>query len=237
VPTHVIAGRAPRGAVRELTCVRDPDLLASHLEDAAHYPGGRATELIAPASEADVATALRERTTLLTIGAQSSLTGGATPMGETLLSTARLNALETTGHDHVRVQAGVPLAVLDDVLRREGRYYPPGPTFTGAFLGGTASTNAAGAATFKYGTTRRWIDGLTVVLPSGDVLDIDRGAVRAHPQGYFELKLAAGVTRVPVPRYRMPDVPKLSAGYFAAPDMDLIDLDGNMIRFGSPVGR
>ena len=98
VELHVIAGRAPRGAVRELTCVRDPDLLASHLEDAAHYPGGRATELIAPASEADIATALRERRTLLTIGAQSSLTGGATPMGETLLSTARLNALETTGH-------------------------------------------------------------------------------------------------------------------------------------------
>lgn len=222
--THVIASRAARGAVRELTCVRDPDVLASHLEDAAHYPGGLATELFAPATEADIATVLRERTAVLTIGAQSSLTGGATPMGETLLSTARLNAMETIGTDHVRVQAGVPLAVLDDVLRREGRYYPPGPTFTGAFLGGTASTNAAGAATFKYGTTRRWIDALTVVLPSGDVLDIERGSVRAHPQGYFELKLAAGVIRVPVPRYRMPDVPKLSAGYFAAPDMDLVDL-------------
>src|SRR5206468_6933296 len=29
---------------------------------------------------------------------------------------------------------------------------------------------------------------------------------------------------VPVPRYRIPDVPKSSAGYFAAPQMDLIDL-------------
>jgi hypothetical protein len=61
---------------------------------------------------------LREHTAILTIGAQSSLTGGATPMGEALLSTARLNALQTIGTDHVRVQAGVPLAVLDDVLRR-----------------------------------------------------------------------------------------------------------------------
>ena len=56
------------------------------------------------------------------------------------------------------------------------------------------------------------------------MLDIDRGAVHAHPDGYFELILSGGTVRVPVPRYRMPDVPKLSAGYFAAPGMDLIDL-------------
>jgi D-lactate dehydrogenase (cytochrome) len=224
MPSHVIAGRAPRGAAREPTYVRDPDVLASHLEDAAHYPGGRASELVVVTSEADVAAALRRATAILPIGAQSSLTGGATPMGETLLSTARLNAVELVGRQRVRVDAGVPLAQLDDILKREGRYYPPGPTFTGAFLGGTVSTNAAGAATFKYGTTRRWVEGITVVLASGDVLDVERGAVCAHPDGYFELRLAAGTTRVPVPRYRMPDVPKLSAGYFAAPGMDLIDL-------------
>ena len=30
--------------------------------------------------------------------------------------------------------------------------------------------------------------------------------------------------RVPVPTYAMPDVPKLSAGYYAKPGMDLVDL-------------
>ncbi len=66
-----------------------------------------------------------------------------------------------------------------------GRYYPPAPTFTGAFVGGTVATNAAGAATFKYGTTRDWVQALTVVLPTGDALDVHRGATRAHPDGYF----------------------------------------------------
>ncbi len=61
----------------------------------------------------------------------------------------------TLGVDRVRVQAGVTLIELDDVLARAGRYYPPAPTFRGAFVGGTVSTNAAGAATFKYGTTRQ----------------------------------------------------------------------------------
>ncbi len=56
-----------------------------------------------------------------------------------------------------------------------GKHYPPVPTFTGAFVGGIVATNAAGAATFKYGTTREWVRALTVVLASGDVLDIAAG--------------------------------------------------------------
>src|SRR5207302_2687208 len=104
------------------------------------------------------------------------------------------------------------------------RYYPPASTFFGASIGGTVSTNAAGAATFKYGTTRPWIEALTVVLPGGDVLDVERGVTRAHGDGYFDLELTSGCRRVPVPRYQMPRVPKVSAGYFSAPGLDLIDL-------------
>jgi D-lactate dehydrogenase (cytochrome) len=204
--------------------IRDPDILRSHLEDAAHFPGGHATELVAPASESEVAQVLRGSQAVLPIGAQSSLTGGATPMGETLLCTARLNRIESIGRDRVRVESGVTLAALDEALEHAGRCYPPAPTFSGAFVGGTVATNAAGAATFKYGTTRDWVEALTVVLPEGDVLDVERAATRAHVDGYFELRLAAGTTRVPIPGYRMPRVPKLSAGYFAAPHMDLIDL-------------
>jgi D-lactate dehydrogenase (cytochrome) len=204
--------------------VQDPDKIAAHLEDAAHVPGGHAAALYLPASEADVAAVLRSSRAVLPIGAQSSLTGGATPMGETLVATSRLDQVLAIESDQVRVQAGVPLADLDPALAQVGLYYPPAPTFAGAFVGGVVATNAAGAATFKYGTTRDWVRSLTVVLSSGDVLDIERGATRAHPDGYFELHLERGTVRVPVPSYHMPTVPKLSAGYFAAPQMDLIDL-------------
>jgi D-lactate dehydrogenase (cytochrome) len=221
---HSIRARQPRGESATPDLVRDPDRLASHLEDAAHFHGGHATELVAPRTESEFASALHSAAAVLPIGAQSSLTGGATPFGERLISTARMNRIESIGTDSVRAQAGVTLAELDEALAREGRYYPPGPTFTGAFIGGTVATNAAGAATFKHGTTRDWVHGLTVVLPSGDVLDIERESVRAHADGYFELELRSGTVRVPVPTYQMPSVPKLSAGYFAAPGMDLIDL-------------
>jgi D-lactate dehydrogenase (cytochrome) len=222
-----ISARAPRrgrGPTSAPPVQRDPDVLASFVEDAAHFPGGHAVGIATPADEAQVAALLTTASAVLPIGAQSSLTGGATPMGETLLSTARLNRILEIGDAWIRVEAGVTLADLDSALAHAGKYYPPAPTFMGAFVGGTVATNAAGAATFKYGTTRDWVEALTVVLASGDVLDIERGQVRADAAGGFDIALSDGTARVPVPRYHMPALPKLSAGYFAAPGMDLIDL-------------
>ena len=222
--SHRIAARPSHGssATPPLTC--DPDTVRSYLEDAAHYPGGQAAGVVFPRTEAEVAAVLRAFERVLPVGAQSSVTGGATPRGEVVLSTSRMAQILRRGVADVRVQPGLPLVTLKQDLSAEGRYYPPAPTYDGAFVGGTISTNASGAATFKYGSTRQWVTGLTVVLASGDVLDIERGAVTAHEAGYFEVDLPAGTVRVPVPTYRMPDVPKLSAGYFAAPGMDLIDL-------------
>ena len=119
------------------------------------------------------------------------------------------------------------------MLAAEGQYYPPVPTYDGAFVGGTIATNAAGPATFKYGSARRWVDALTLVLANGSIVDVRRGEVMASRDGWLEFQyaphpstsLGAGRTaRIPVPTYVMPDVAKLSAGYFARPGMDLIDL-------------
>ena len=198
--------------------------MVGYLEDAAHYPGGSASGITHPSSDAEVAALLRSATRLLPVGAQSSLTGGATPQGEVVMTTQRLDRITHLGETEVSVQAGVPLSVLQEALARRNAYYPPVPTYEGAFVGGVSATNAAGAATFKYGTTRDWVRRLTVVLSGGDVLDLERGQCHAHPDGYFELHGADGVRRVPVPNYRMPDVVKRSAGYYAHPEMDLIDL-------------
>jgi len=227
MPSSSIQARAPQGGVKADAgnhVQRDPDVLAGFLEDAAHFPGGHTDGLVAATCEADVANLLHGSLPVLPVGAQSSLTGGATPMGEVLLTTSRLNRIFKITSDSVHLEAGVTLTDLDAALRNAGRYYPPTPTFMGAFVGGTIATNAAGAATFKYGTTREWVQAITVVLPSGDVLDLERGRVMADGDG-FEIRSTAGSTmRVPVPSYRLPQVAKLSAGYFAATGMDLIDL-------------
>lgn len=198
-----------------------PDVSA-YLEDAAHYPGGHASGLLLPESIDDVVAALRTGSRILAVGAQSSLTGGATPFGEVILSTERLTALEING-DRARVAAGVPLQTLQDQLGKIGRWYPPVPTYLGAFAGGAVATCAAGAATFKYGTVREWVEGITVVLAGGDILTLTRGE-RVARDNTFEIETSTGTRRVRIPDLRMPDVPKKSAGYFIAPRMDLIDL-------------
>ena len=78
---------APRGEPpRPSRIARDPDVVASFLEDAAHFPGGHAAGLVvAGAAKARSPPSLRSAASVLPIGAQSSLTGGATPMGELLL--------------------------------------------------------------------------------------------------------------------------------------------------------
>ncbi len=219
-----IRARSPRpGRPGPSRPVLVTDDVTGFIEDAAHFPGGHASAVAFPRDEAEVAALVRGADRVLPVGAQSSLTGGATPRGELVLSSSRMNAVEEPAHDRITVQPGVALTVLREALHAAGKAYPPVPTFEGATVGGVVSTNAAGAATFKYGTTRDWIRGLTVVLASGDALDLERGQVRAS-DGRFVIETAQGERVVTAPTYRLPRVPKHSAGYHAGPDLDLVDL-------------
>ena len=148
----------------------------------------------------------------------------------------------------VRVEAGVILEDLQEMLRsaapqdlpwadeaarnagvetlkRLGRrpFYPVDPTETSAQVGATAATNASGARTFHYGATRRWVEALTVVLASGEVLSVRRGQVTADG-GRFVIEGADGSrTPVEIPTLPMPAT-KNTAGYYLRPDMDAVDL-------------
>jgi D-lactate dehydrogenase (cytochrome) len=73
-----------------------------------------------PQTEAAVAALLAGGVTVLPIGAQSSLTGGATPMGEVVLGTARMNRILEIGSDFVLVQPGATLLELDAALVSSG---------------------------------------------------------------------------------------------------------------------
>jgi D-lactate dehydrogenase (cytochrome) len=219
-----LRARAPRGEVRPPPCLRTPEEIAPFLQDAARTPGGHTPAVFLPRTEGEIAWVLRESAAVLPIGAQSSLTGGATPFGASLLSLSRLDAIGVVEGGEVQAEAGVALVSLQDALRAQGVFYPPVPTFTGALVGGVVSTNAAGAATFKYGSTRDWVRALTVVLASGEVLEVARGACREQ-DGSLVFEAADGTPlTVPAPAYAMPRVAKRSAGYHAGPGLDLVDL-------------
>ena len=222
--SHRIRAREPVGQPSALVVDRSAEAVGRYLEDAAHFTGGHADAVARPRTEAEVAALVTAANRLLVVGAQSSVTGGATPAGGLVLSTERLTTIHEVRQGKIRVGAGVPLETLQKLLHAQHRWYAPVPTFTGAFVGGVVATNAAGAATFKYGTTRGWVDGLTVVLACGHVIDLERGQVRAHARDGFEIVCPCGSRQFRPGSYRMPAVPKCSAGYFAAPEMDLVDL-------------
>lgn len=121
---HRITARAPRDAVLP-RIEHDPSIVGSFISDAAHVPGGFADGVAFPQSEGEVAALLAAATCVLPVGAQSSLTGGATPRGGLVLSTRALDRIDTLTGDRVCVDAGVPLATLQRSLRASDRYYPP----------------------------------------------------------------------------------------------------------------
>lgn len=212
---------------------RDPSILESYLEDASGAPPGQAAGLLRPTSEREAASFLRVTSgrgvSILPQAARSSLTAGAIPQGEVVLTVERMAAVGAIerhpGGARVAVEPGVRLRDLQEDLASHGLYYPPVPTYQEAMLGGAVATNAGGAATFKYGVTRQWVRGLRVLLFNGDLLELHRGEFWGRRGQRFRILLSDGTERaVPVPDYSLPDLKKISAGYFSADPLDLIDL-------------
>ena len=103
-------------------------------------------------------------------------------------------------------------------------FYPPDPTEMSASLGGTVATNASGARTFRYGSTRDWVRAIRVMLPNGEILCIPRGKFFSSANGEFVIYDSSGNDiRLNIPTYQMPRT-KNTSGIYAAPHMDLIDL-------------
>ena len=129
------------------------------------------------------------------------------PFGGWVLSLEKLNRVEIRP-GLATVGAGAPLSELHAAVQRAGQFYPPDPTETSASIGGTIATNASGSRSFRYGSTRRWIEGLRVAMADGRVMDVSRGDTIDFDPGIVPL----------------PAVTKNTAGYPLRPGMDWIDL-------------
>lgn len=182
----------------------------SYLEDASGAKG-HADRICVPGDEAELLAALAEAKAAgapVTIaGGGSGLTGGRVPSTGWLISMEKFRRLEI-GAGKAVVGAGVTLQDLHAAAKASGQFYPPDPTETMAFLGGTIACNSSGSRSFLYGATRRWVERLRVALVDGTVLDVRRGE-----RIDFE-----------VPEIPQPPTKKHSAGYALQPGMDWIDL-------------
>ncbi|MBQ6907600.1 MAG: FAD-binding protein, partial [Clostridia bacterium] len=69
--------------------------------------------------------------------------------------------------------------------------YPPDPGEKSATIGGNISTNAGGMRAVKYGVTRDYVRGLTVVMPNGETMKLG-GKVAKNSSGYSIKDLVIG---------------------------------------------
>ena len=140
-------------------------------------------------------------------GAGTGLTGGRVAEGGWSISLEKFRRLEIL-NGHAIAGAGISLQELQEAAAPTRQFYPPDPTERTASVGGSIATNASGSRSFRYGSTRRWVDRLEVALMDGSIIE-----VRGGESVDFD-----------VPLLPTPNTTKNTAGYPLRPGMDWIDL-------------
>jgi D-lactate dehydrogenase (cytochrome) len=222
-----------------------PDLL----HDESRFTSGIPDAVYFPRTALDVRQAVldarRNAQPITVIGGKTGITGGSVPIDGCIaicfsdMDRIHRVSREDDGSLVLHCDPGVTLAKLSEFLRDPQAWpapvegsallgadqwlYAPDPTESTAQLGGTVATNASGARSFRFGATRAHVVRLSCVLASGETLELARGGCKARGGVLRATTDQNTALAVPVPSYRYPAV-KNACGYYAAPDMDLIDL-------------
>lgn len=120
-------------------------------------------------------------------GGRTGLSGGATATnGEMIVSLEKMNQILDFDpiNQTVTVQAGVVTEELQNFAISKKLFYPVDFASKGTSqIGGNIATNAGGVKVVKYGLTRNWVAGLTVVTGNGDILETNNGLIK-NATGY-----------------------------------------------------
>jgi glycolate oxidase len=137
----------------------------------------------------------RERLPVTPRGAGYGLSGGAVAVqGGIVLSLEKMNRILEIDKANlmVTVEPGVITGDLHRAVEAEGLFYPPDPaSLDSCTIGGNVAEGAGGPRAVKYGTTKDYVCGLEVVLPSGDIVTMG-GKLVKNVTGYSLLQLLVG---------------------------------------------
>lgn len=127
-------------------------------------------------------------------GSGTGLVGSSVALhGGIMIETLGMNKILELDEENltVTVQPGVLLMELAEFVQSHDFLYPPDPGEKSATIAGNISTNAGGMRAVKYGVTRDFVRGLTVVLPNGEIVTLG-GKVVKNSTGYSLLNLIIG---------------------------------------------
>ena len=128
-------------------------------------------------------------------GGRTGLSAGAVASNGEIV--ASLDKMKKIGQFYpadriVEVEAGVITEQLQHFAEAQGLYYPVDFASVGSSqIGGNIGTNAGGIKVIRYGMTRQWVMGLTVVTGKGDILHLNRGMIK-NATGYDLRQLFIG---------------------------------------------
>jgi len=134
--------------------------------------------VVFPATSEEVAGILKlankEGFAVIPRGAGSGMSGGALPVqGGLVMSMNRFNRILLIDQDNLicKVEPGVVTAQLQKEVEEVGLFYPPDPASLNiSTIGGNVAECAGGLRALKYGVTRDYVLGLTIVLPTGQII-------------------------------------------------------------------
>ena len=165
--------------------ILDPTRVSANTEDRLVYGSdtsrnfkGEASLVVFPKTTEEVAeivlAARKHSLALIPSGGRTGLCGGATALnGEVVVSLEKMNSiLEIRPVDRFAFcQAGVTTQKLKEALAEYGLDFPVSLASQGTSqLGGNVATNAGGIHVLRYGHTREWVKGVTVVTGEGTIL-------------------------------------------------------------------
>lgn len=133
--------------------------------------------VVFPRSTEDVAAcvklARRYDVPVVTRGSGTGLSGGSVPLtGCLVLCLVKLDRILEVDPRNLtlRAQCGVITKEIDDAASGHGLFYPPDPgSMKISTIGGNVAENSGGLRGLKYGVTRDYVMGMTVVLPDGEI--------------------------------------------------------------------
>jgi glycolate oxidase len=178
--------------------------------------------VVKPASSEEIMKIMRlanrENIPVVPRGRGTGLSGGAIPLnGGIVLSCERMERVIEIDNQNLMVttEPGVITGELQKAVEAEGLFYPPDPaSLESCSIGGNVAEGAGGSRAVKYGTTKDYVNGLEIVLPSGEMIRTG-GKVVKDVTGYNLTQLIIGsegtlgvVTQIilrliPLPKFRM----------------------------------
>ncbi|TVQ35647.1 MAG: FAD-binding protein [Spirochaetaceae bacterium] len=171
----------------------------AHDETSADEYGHMPEVVLTPVSTEEVAAivrfANRERIPVTPRGAGSGLSGGAIPLyGGIVLSLEKMNRIVEVDYDNMVVvaQSGVVTNEINARVAEQGLFYAGYPmSLETCYLGGNIAENAGGGKAIKYGVTGRYVLGLELVTPTGEIVWLG-GKLAKDVSGYDLKQLVIG---------------------------------------------